>query len=85
MLEVNNLIRNKIFIEVAQILNKKKVIRARWVFIRKIDRLYKVRLIIRKFKQRYKIYYIKIYALVINLATIRVLFIIAAYFDFYIY
>ena len=40
---------------------------------------------IRGFEQRYKIYYTDIYALVINLTTIRVLLTVTTYLNLYIY
>ena len=83
--EVNSLVRNKTFIEVAQVPNREKVMGARWVFTRKLDGSYKARLVIRGFEQRYKIYYTKTYAPVVNLATVRVLLTIAAHFDFHIH
>src|SRR5947209_12517832 len=85
MSEINSLITNKIFVEVSKMSSKKKILGARWVFKIKDDGLYKARLVIRGFEQRYEIHYIDTYASVINLTTIRVLLAVATYLDLYIH
>ena len=85
MSEVNSLVRNETFIEVAQVPSREKVMGARWVFTRKQDGSYKARLVIRGFEQRYGIHYTKTYAPVVNLATVRVLLAMAAHFDLHIH
>jgi hypothetical protein len=55
--------------------------RSRWIFTKKFDDRYKTRLVIRNFEQRYEIHYTKIYALIVNLKTIRILLALIAYFD----